>query len=51
MAELSKKGVKFERHAGMTQDEAGIWTPPDSVAKVCWFKDPDGNTLSMTQFS
>ena len=51
VAELSSKGVKFERYPGMTQDEAGIWTPPDGVAKVCWFKDPDGNTLSMTQFT
>lgn len=50
-AELSKKGVKFERYKELPQDDAGIWTPPDGTAKVCWFKDPDGNTLSMTQFS
>ncbi|MGA7869483.1 MAG: VOC family protein [Candidatus Binatus sp.] len=50
VAELTKKGVNFERYKGMTQDDAGIWTTPDGT-KVCWFKDPDGNTLSLTQFT
>jgi catechol 2,3-dioxygenase-like lactoylglutathione lyase family enzyme len=49
-AGLAKKGVKFERYKGMEQDAAGTWTTPDRVAKVCWFKDPDGNTLSLTEF-
>jgi catechol 2,3-dioxygenase-like lactoylglutathione lyase family enzyme len=48
---LSKKGVKFERYPGMQQDDLGIWTTPDGAAKVCWFKDPDGNTLSLSQFA
>ena len=48
-AKLAKKGVKFERYKEMPQDDAGIWTTPDGT-KVCWFKDPDGNTLSLTQF-
>ena len=48
-AGLASKGIRFERYAGMTQDDAGIWTTPDGT-KVCWFKDPDGNTLSLTQF-
>jgi catechol 2,3-dioxygenase-like lactoylglutathione lyase family enzyme len=48
-AELSRKGVKFERYPGMTQDESGIWVSP-AGAKVCWFKDPDGNVLSLTQW-
>jgi catechol 2,3-dioxygenase-like lactoylglutathione lyase family enzyme len=47
---LAKKGVKFERIPELQQDGAGIWTTPDGAAKVCWFKDPDGNLLSMTQF-
>ena len=47
--ELSKRGVVFERYAGMPQDDAGIWTTPDG-AKVAWFKDPDGNVLSLTQW-
>jgi catechol 2,3-dioxygenase-like lactoylglutathione lyase family enzyme len=49
-AALAKNGIQFERYPGMEQDAAGIWTTPDHPAKVCWFKDPDGNTLSLTQF-
>jgi hypothetical protein len=41
--------VTFERYPGMTQDDAGVWASP-SGAKVAWFKDPDGNLLSLTQF-
>lgn len=46
--QLSKKGVVFERFAGMDQDALGIWDSP-SGARVAWFKDPDGNILSITQ--
>ena len=49
MKELMAKGVRFERFPGLPQDELGAWTTP-SGAKVAWFKDPDGNTLSLTQF-
>jgi catechol 2,3-dioxygenase-like lactoylglutathione lyase family enzyme len=45
--DLAKAGVHFERF-GMPQDELGIWTSP-SGARVAWFKDPDGNLLSITQ--
>ena len=47
--ELSARGVKFERFPGMPQDELGIWQSP-SGAKIAWFRDPDGNTLSLTEF-
>jgi hypothetical protein len=47
--ELQKAHVTLERYAGMQQDELSIWNSP-SGAKVAWFKDPDGNTLSVTQF-
>ena len=47
---LAAAGVVFERYAGLPQDEVGIWTSPDG-ALVAWFKDPDGNTLSLTQFA
>ena len=47
--ELTKNGVHFERYHGLVQDESSIWTTP-AGAKVAWFKDPDGNTLSLTQF-
>jgi catechol 2,3-dioxygenase-like lactoylglutathione lyase family enzyme len=46
---LTKRGVRFERFDGLSQDELGVWTSP-SGAKVAWFKDPDGNTLSLTEF-
>lgn len=46
--ELTSKGVHFEHYEGMPQDEVGIWKSP-SGAKVAWFHDPDGNTLSLTQ--
>ena len=48
-AQLSDKGVAFERYPGMQQDDLGIWTSP-SGARVAWFKDPDGNVLSLTEF-
>ena len=47
--ELRRAGVKFERYAGMGQDERGIWKSP-AGGRIAWFKDPDGNTLSVTQF-
>ncbi|MGO9604251.1 MAG: VOC family protein [Candidatus Binataceae bacterium] len=49
---LSRKGITFERYKELEeqQDSLGIWTAPGGAAKVCWFKDPDGNTLSLTQF-
>jgi catechol 2,3-dioxygenase-like lactoylglutathione lyase family enzyme len=48
--QLKDRGVILERFPGMTQDELGIWTSP-SGAKIGWFKDPDGNVLSLTQFA
>jgi catechol 2,3-dioxygenase-like lactoylglutathione lyase family enzyme len=46
--ELTSAGVSFERYDFLTQDEQGIWTSP-SGAKVAWFKDPDGNVLSLSE--
>lgn len=48
LGDLAKKGVRFERFPGMDQDAQGIWQSP-AGAKVAWFKDPDGNILSITQ--
>jgi hypothetical protein len=48
VGDLQKKGVKFERFPGMQQDAQAVWQSP-SGAKVAWFKDPDGNILSITQ--
>jgi catechol 2,3-dioxygenase-like lactoylglutathione lyase family enzyme len=47
-AGLRKKGVSFERYSWAKQDEAGVWTAPGG-AKVAWFKDPDGNVLSISE--
>ena len=47
---LTRKAVSFERYPGLAQDDLGVCTFPDA-AKVAWFKDPDGNTLSLTQLS
>jgi catechol 2,3-dioxygenase-like lactoylglutathione lyase family enzyme len=45
---LRKKGVNFELYPGMDQDQRGIWTSP-SGARIAWFKDPDGNVLSLSE--
>jgi catechol 2,3-dioxygenase-like lactoylglutathione lyase family enzyme len=45
---LQKKGVHFEIFGFFQQDELGIWTAPTGD-KVAWFKDPDGNILSVSQ--
>ncbi len=46
---LQANEVSFERFGDfMKQDELGIWTAPDGT-KVAWFKDPDGNILSLSQ--
>jgi catechol 2,3-dioxygenase-like lactoylglutathione lyase family enzyme len=45
---LSGKGVEFLRFDFFKQDHQGIWTAPDG-SQVAWFKDPDGNTLSLSQ--
>jgi catechol 2,3-dioxygenase-like lactoylglutathione lyase family enzyme len=48
VSELKQKGVHFESYGLPTQDAEGIWTAPGG-AKIAWFKDPDGNILSLTQ--
>jgi hypothetical protein len=44
---LAERGVTFERYAFVEQDERRIWTAPGGT-RVAWFKDPDGNTLSLS---
>ena len=43
---LAAKGVAFEKYGFEGQDADGIWTAPTGT-KVAWFKDPDGNLLSL----
>lgn len=45
---LVKRGVMFQRYEGMPQDDLGVWSSP-SGARVAWFTDPEGNTLSLTE--
>jgi catechol 2,3-dioxygenase-like lactoylglutathione lyase family enzyme len=45
---LQKRGVAFEKYPFVQDQELGIWTAPGGN-KVAWFKDPDGNVLSVSQ--
>lgn len=47
---LTAKGVKFMRVPSLSQDDLGIWSP-DVRTMVAWFRDPDGNILSLTEFA
>jgi catechol 2,3-dioxygenase-like lactoylglutathione lyase family enzyme len=47
--QLAASNVATERYAWLEQDSAGIWTAP-SGARIAWFKDPDGNLLSVAQY-
>jgi catechol 2,3-dioxygenase-like lactoylglutathione lyase family enzyme len=48
VATLAARGIRFQRYPNMKQDHLGIWTAPGG-SKVAWFRDPDGNTLSLSQ--
>jgi catechol 2,3-dioxygenase-like lactoylglutathione lyase family enzyme len=45
---LTERGARFERYPWAKQDDLGIWVAPGGD-KVAWFKDPDGNVLSVSQ--
>ena len=45
---LNKKGVVCEKYNFLEQDNFGVWKAPGG-SKVAWFKDPDGNVLSLTE--
>mgnify|MGYP001321892569 CR=1 FL=1 len=47
---LAAAEVAFQRYPGREPDELGIWTTPDH-GRIAWSKDPDGNTLSLTEFA
>jgi catechol 2,3-dioxygenase-like lactoylglutathione lyase family enzyme len=48
VAWLTERGVVFEKYPFVQDKERGIWSTPDG-SKVAWFKDPDGNVLSVSQ--
>ncbi len=50
-AALSASGIEFAIFDGMGQDQRGVWTSPDGDAQILWFKDPDGNVLSVSERS
>jgi catechol 2,3-dioxygenase-like lactoylglutathione lyase family enzyme len=45
---LGSRGVETERYGFLEQDEDGIWTSP-SGARIAWFRDPEGNLLSVSE--
>jgi catechol 2,3-dioxygenase-like lactoylglutathione lyase family enzyme len=45
---LQRRGVSFVRYPELDQDSLNVWTSP-SGARVAWFRDPDGNLLSLSQ--
>lgn len=49
-AALADRGVTFERYDFLGADQGAdrIWTVPGGAAQVAWFKDPDGNLLSIS---
>jgi catechol 2,3-dioxygenase-like lactoylglutathione lyase family enzyme len=49
LAALVERGIEPRRYEGMGQQSDGVWVAP-SGARIVWFADPDGNTLSLTQF-
>jgi len=51
VTDLTARGLTFERYPFLPADQIdnlGIWNTPTGD-KVAWFKDPDGNTLSLSQ--
>ena len=49
MSELRGRGLTFERFPGLPHHENGVLITPDR-SRVAWFRDPDGNILSVVQF-
>lgn len=45
---LREKGLAFNVYPHLHHDELGVWTAPGGTVRVAWFKDPDGNVLSVT---
>lgn len=49
MHALDAAGIPPKHFDGIDHDENGVWQSP-TAARIGWFADPDGNTLSITQF-
>ena len=50
VAQVAKRGVEFERFPGFEHADNGVWTAPDGT-KVAWFRDPDGNLVSVVSYA
>lgn len=50
IAWLSHRGVVFERFDGFPHEKNGALVTPDN-ARVAWFRNLDGNLLSVVQFA
>ena len=50
VAQLEARGVEFVRYDGLGQDAEAVWTSPNGD-RIAWFTDPDGNVLSLTEFT
>jgi hypothetical protein len=48
VAWLKERGVALEKYPFIQDSERGIWTTPNGD-KVAWFKDADGNVLSVSE--
>jgi catechol 2,3-dioxygenase-like lactoylglutathione lyase family enzyme len=45
---LAAAGIEAVRYEHFAQDARGIWSAPGG-GRVFWFRDPDGNLLSLSQ--
>lgn len=50
MEALIVRGIEWERFPGLPHNSAGVLTTPEG-AKVVWFRDPDGNLLSIVEYA
>jgi catechol 2,3-dioxygenase-like lactoylglutathione lyase family enzyme len=50
MSGLSRRGITWQRFEGFRHDERGVVITPDGD-RVVWFRDPDGNLISIVEFS
>ena len=49
VCELGSSGISFEKYPWVKDNRGlGIWTTPNGD-QVAWFKDPDGNLLSLSE--
>jgi catechol 2,3-dioxygenase-like lactoylglutathione lyase family enzyme len=49
LGQLQTRGVQLERFPAFPHDESGAVRAPDG-SRVAWFRDPDGNLLSVVQY-